>query len=100
MPHARHTDPSTSHAAAASVSNVSKTRSVVLSILEVSSMADHELVATYRRLAENGLGVIPAASESGVRSRRAELVVAGLVKDSGARVKSPTGRSSIVWQVA
>lgn len=99
MPHARLTDPSTSHEAAASVSNVSKTRSVILSLLELSNMTDPQLVDAYNHMVSISAGIVPAASDSGIRSRRAELVDAGLVKDTGKRVKLPSGRNAIVWQV-
>jgi hypothetical protein len=36
-------------------------------------------------------------TESGVRSRRSELVQVGLVRDTGERVRLATGRNAIVW---
>jgi hypothetical protein len=40
-------------------------------------------------------------SESGIRTRRHELVERGLLKDSGTTVTLPeSGRQSIVWMVA
>lgn len=38
------------------------------------------------------------ATASGIRSRRAELVEAGWVKDSGSKRELRTGRMGIVWQ--
>ena len=41
----------------------------------------------------------PSSSQSGFRSRIAELVNAGLVEDSAKRVTTPSGRPSIVWRL-
>jgi hypothetical protein len=38
-------------------------------------------------------------SSSGIRSRRAELEAAGLVRDTGQRMKLPSGRKAHVWAV-
>lgn len=97
MAHARTTDPTTSWQAAASVENVTATQQNILTCL-AWPLTDDELVDTFYRMAEsNGWRM---ASPSGIRSRRAELVAKGLVKDSGDRKKSWSGRQSIVWQVA
>lgn len=94
MPHARTTDPRTSHEAAASVSNVTETQQNIYTLL-VFPMTDDELVDAYDRMAgSNGWKL---ASPSGIRSRRAELVDLGLVKDTGERRKSWSGRQAIVW---
>lgn len=93
MPYARHTDPQTSHDAAASVTNLTATKQAILKAL-VRPGTDVDLVQRYKNL--HGA---PAASESGIRSRRAELALAGLVKPVGtARLAS--GRNAIVWAVA
>jgi hypothetical protein len=39
------------------------------------------------------------ASDSGIRSRRSELVASGKIIDTGSRVKMSSGRNSIVWDV-
>jgi hypothetical protein len=54
-----------------------------------------ELVEAYRNLK-----MAPRASESGIRSRRAELVAQGLVVDTGGRVKLPSGRWATLWRRA
>lgn len=90
MAKARLTDPQTSHEAAESVRRINETHQVILLVLQ-TAMTDSELIA--RVHAQYGL----IASESGIRSRRAELVARGFVEDTGARVKLPSGRNSIVW---
>lgn len=94
MAHARKTDPTTSHQAAASVKDVTSTQAFILKALR-KPLTDVALVHAYR-----GYKTAPQASESGIRSRRAELVALGKVVDTGARVKLPSGRHAIVWQVA
>ena len=94
MPHARFTDPSTSHQAAQSVNNITDTKRHILYALTTPA-TDLELIERYRSSL-----LSPKASDSGIRSRRAELVDEGLVKDSGARVVLPSGRKAIIWQVA
>lgn len=91
---ARRTDPETSHQAAASVDNISDTQKVIHHLLR-TPMTDVELVeAFYKAVNRNVLW----ASESGIRSRRAELVEKGLVADSGQRQKLASGRYAIVWK--
>jgi hypothetical protein len=88
---ARGTDPVTSHLAADSVDNVTQTQAFILRCLK-RPRNDVELVSAYR-----SYKTAPRASESGIRSRRAELVDRGLVIDTGRRVKLMSGRYSIVW---
>jgi hypothetical protein len=90
MPFARTTDPQTSHEAAQSVTNITPLKQEILQRL-MTPMTDADLIQVIRT------GSRLLVTESGVRSRRAELVQAGLVKDTGARVKLATGRSAIVW---
>jgi len=92
MANARKTDPKTSHDAADSVKDITKTQEYVLKALK-RPRNDTQLIEAYR-----SLKTAPRASESGIRSRRSELVGAGLVVDSGKRVKMPSGRFSIVWE--
>lgn len=91
MPYARMTDPQTSHEAADSVSNLTATKEAILKAL-VRPRTDVDLISAYRNLKD-----APTASESGIRSRRAELVAAGLIVDSGERVRLASGRSAILW---
>ena len=90
MPHARTTDPETSHEAAMSVTNITPLKYEILQRL-MTPMTDTDL---YQLLTTNSRLIV---TESGVRSRRAELVQAGLVRDTGERIKLATGRRAIVW---
>jgi hypothetical protein len=91
---ARTTDPITSHLAAESVDNVTATQAFIMRCLK-RPRNDVELVNAYRQYKS-----APRASESGIRSRRAELVDRGLVVDTGRRVRLASGRYSIVWGLA
>lgn len=91
-PRARRTDPKTSHDAAESVRDVTATQEYVLRALR-RPRTDPELLEAYRKFKR-----APRASESGVRSRRAELVRRGLVRDSGRRIVLESGRAAIVWE--
>jgi hypothetical protein len=90
MPHARTTDPETSHEAARSVTNITPLKYEILQRL-MTPMTDTDL---YQLLTTDSRLIV---TESGVRSRRSELVQAGLVRDTGERVKLATGRNAIVW---
>lgn len=94
MVKARTTDPVTSHLAAESVDNVTKTQEYVLRCLR-KARADVELVEAY-----HNMKTAPRASESGIRTRRAELVDRGLVIDTGRKVRLVSGRYAIVWGLA
>jgi hypothetical protein len=100
MPRARNTDPKTSHEAAASVKNLTRTQEYIMLLFKAKCelMTDEQLVAWYRWAEANMLA--PTASESGIRSRRAELVREGYLFDSGSREKLKSGRNAIVWGVA
>jgi hypothetical protein len=93
MPNARVTDPATSHEAAESVQNISKTQQAILDILW-RPMTDELLTQLYQTQMEHGL--VPLASQSGIRSRRAELVDLGLVEAKGSDF-TLFGRRAIVW---
>ena len=94
--HARHTDPSTSHEAAASLSSdaLRKSQYAVLSVLRECGPLDDQ-----RLLTEYAWSELLPQSDSGLRTRRKELVSQGLVEDSGVKASSLSGRRMIVWQV-
>jgi len=92
-PVARATDPQTSWDAAKSVKGLTQTREAILGLLRAlpEGRTDEEIWKA-----------LPAerTTLSGMRTRRAELVDMGLVKDSGKRVTGRTGRKMIVWEAA
>ena len=97
MPHARLTDPITSHEAASRVSaeRLTQTQEIIVKLL-AEGMTDEELVNAYQgycRLA----GINNISSPSGIRSRRNELYRARRV-EAIAYGKSTSGRRAIVWQ--
>jgi hypothetical protein len=96
MAGARRTDPATSHEAAARVTNVTETQRIIYLLLLVKPSNDVDGFAVYKYSAK--YQTMPNISESGYRSRRAELVAKGLVRDTGERVKLASGRNSIVWE--
>jgi hypothetical protein len=91
---ARNTDPTTSHLAAASVSNITATQEYVLRTLRLRPANDVEILGRYRNLKR-----APFASESGIRTRRKELVDLGAIVDTGERDVLPSGRSATVWAI-
>jgi len=96
MPHARTTDPETSHEAARSVKNLTQTQENILRIFNKYRRLTDEMLLRYYR----GQYRKPAVSDSGLRSRRAELVARGLLEDSGLRSKMNSGRNAIMWERA
>ena len=95
QPLARSTDPTTSHDAAASARAAAPTiRAAVLAALRSHGpMTDEELL---HQLHRDGVRCSP----SGARTRRAELVRAGQVEDSGEVALTASGRRTIIWQEA
>ena len=94
--HARISDPETSHEAASSVSDISETQIIIRALLAGYPMTDEELIRSYQNAVEQKIA--PMASESGIRSRRAELVDRGLVRDSGRFGTTRSGRRSKIWE--
>lgn len=94
-PKARRSDPETSHAAAASVTELNAKQKSVLSLFQsFVAMHDEALIKLYR-----STSAMPQ-SQSGLRTRRKELARRGMIVDSGARVPTQSGRQSIVWKLA
>ena len=94
--HARHTDPQTSHQAAASVTRITDTRQAILDAYRLRGpMPDFDLEEYYGQVWQ--MHRWPRQSPSGIRSRRAELTDLGLIIDSGRRTVTPSGRPCIVW---
>ena len=96
--HARTTDPTTSHEAAKSV-DVTKGQKVVLAEFRMyTKLTDEELIEALRIRATSCPDAL--LSDSGARSRRAELVRKGYVIDSGERKATKAGRATVVWRLA
>lgn len=93
---ARRTDPATSKAAARSLdpTRLRAVHKVLCKLLEkYGPMTDAGIADRWPRF--SALLVSP----SGLRSRRAELVKAKLVRDSGKRETTNSGRQTIVWEL-
>jgi hypothetical protein len=91
---ARSTDPDTSHDAARSIGEMTEKRQAVLDIIRaIGGGTDEDIIDAYRSSSA------PMQSASGIRTRRAELVLCGLVEDSGMRRQRSSGRHAIVWKV-
>lgn len=96
FPLSRISDPVTSFEAAASVRNITETHQNIVTILEDLRQATDEEIANYYAQAVGVYGW-KKVSPSGLRSRRAELVDAGILKDSGVKGRTASGRLTIKW---
>jgi hypothetical protein len=96
--HARRTDPQTSHDAARSVTNLRPRQVAVLDlVLLLCPVTDPDLVEAYQTRSRIDPDRYPRQSESGIRTRRSELVTLGYVEDSTHRATLPTGRKATMW---
>ena len=86
---ARRSDPDTSKEAAHQLGDLRKSQLKVLAAFRQYGRMTHQVLCR----------VLPDMSHSGTRSRCAELVERGFVKDSEERVKLPSGRLAIVWEL-
>ena len=95
-PSARATDPDTSWDAADSVKPTKRKelQEAIVMILRRRPMTDEEI---YKALTGSEFSMI--LSPSGTRTRRAELVRAGLVEWSGEKARISTGRLARVWML-
>ena len=90
-PRARATDPDTSHAAAASVNRVSETHQAIYTlILHHGPITDEALLPLLHK-------TFSLVSPSGARSRRAELVKMGRVRNTGNTAILESGRQATLW---
>lgn len=98
---ARRMDPSTSHAAAASVRKLTEKQIALLAVFRLYyPMTDEELVERYEALQRVTGSELPKQSRSGMRTRRAELVRRGNIVNTGRKATMSTGRKAIVWGLA
>jgi hypothetical protein len=96
---ARTSDPDTSHAAAKSVKKMTLVQSRVWAMFgRVSSMTDVAMIDMWGKERRRFPDSYPQVSDSGLRTRRRELVDQGYLKDSGLRQTLPSGRKAILWQ--
>ena len=89
----RRYDPGTSFSAALS-QTPEKSRGLYMAIRQILArkpMTDEELLALFQSRSKS-------VTPSGVRSRRAELVDAGWLRDSGEKRPTAAGNTSIVWE--
>lgn len=95
---ARRTDPSTSHVAARSVGELTDNQRAVMIVLRQlgQPVLDEELVRAY--LQRQKALRLPRQSESGIRSRRAELSRAGRLVEAEKR-RMTTERLGRTWQL-
>ena len=94
-PVARTSDPDTSWDAAKSVKDLTRKQGDVLWVIRYyGSTTDRDLVANH----EAQFSFAQPQSESGIRTRRSELVKLGLVRDSGRRRRLVSGRQAIIWE--
>lgn len=90
-PRASRSDPSTSHAAAQSISGLNeRQRAVLLLYREHGWLTDEEAEQHYHGAPQ---------SPSGLRTRRHELTEAGYLADTGMRRDTAGGRPAIVWGI-
>lgn len=61
------------------------------------AMTDSRLIEVWTKEHDRFPDSYPEVSESGLRTRRRELVDLGELKDSGMTAELPSGRKSILW---
>lgn len=94
---ARRSDPETSWEAARSVTHIRESQQEILDLFRFrgTGMTDEEVALLYHDVVcKSGPR---CQSPSGLRTRRAELVAQGLLRDTGDRRRGSTGRRMIVW---
>ena len=98
--HARRTDPETSHEAAASVVKLTLRQAAVLRCFQdTAPLSDTELAEEYHYRPEEEPPWYPLQSESGLRTRRRELVDKGRLRFSGEYGLTASGRRTRIWEV-
>lgn len=100
--HARAGDPSTSHAAAASVtaSGLRDRQLAVQTLLaQRGPMHFDALITAYQTAHTANPKLYPRQAPSGIRTRVSELVALGIAHDTGQKVLLPSNRQAILWAV-
>jgi len=96
MATARSTDPITSHEAGESITYKTATeiqKNILVLFMKHKTLDDKTLLKYYRGAFDSEV------ADSSVRTRRHELVEAGLIKDSGLKIKQRNGRRAILWAI-
>lgn len=93
---ARATDPTTSHDAAHTVTNIGRLQAHVLALFHaLGDLTDHELIDHWRQLEQDNQ--YPPATDQSIRSRRAELVGLGRLRATDRIAHTSHGRRTTVW---
>ena len=90
---ARRSDPHTSHEAPPTADARAAHQRAVLDVLAWGPATDEGIYARIKR------GFDARISPSSARTRRSELVAKGLVRDTGRREPTESGRKAIVWEL-
>jgi hypothetical protein len=101
--HARHTDPETSHLAAASVrpGTVKKLREDILWYLKKFGASTDQQMFAYLKYVPQGATGLDSISPSSLRTRRSELVRMGkVVAHPTHRGTTAAGRACTIWMLA
>lgn len=93
-PSARSTDPTTAHEAAASIT-VQRMRADHHLVL--AALHDHGPMNDFALASRVSTALGRTVKQTSIGVRRKELVTLGLVRNSGRRAPSDTGKASIVW---
>ena len=91
----------TSLQAAESIDDLRERQRAVYRILRDTELGltDEQLLDRYRERRRHDPEIYPEQSESGLRTRRHELVELGFAADSEKRREISTGRQAIVWRI-
>ncbi len=104
LAYARTSDPDTSHEAAASLSSerIRQSQEAVLSLFRHAAepMDDKTLVRLYQTMSAARPDLYLPQADSGIRTRRNELVKKGLIIFTGERVKVGDKCHAKVWKLA
>ena len=95
---ARTTDPAESHAAAASVTGITAKQDALLACLRSAEKPLSDIEIGERYEAHQTASAWPQQSESGLRTRRSELVKLGYIEKAGT-TKLPSGRTAAIWRL-
>ena len=100
-PATRTGDPETSHQAARTVKYGPNQKAVFECFQYFGAMHDGQLIERYPAWRERMLDFrpIPMQTDSGLRSRRADLVKLGYLRDSHKRALLPTKRNATIWEI-